>query len=130
MKLINNDVIAGDLLQKYSYYFDELNAAENIKELLSILIEQGYSIGKIEFIYVYDDCICKPNIEYADFDDFNENCYEIDKEDLRTIEIKMNKNGARIKGKVNIYQNLFEMFVKRNELELVENELETHRVKK
>lgn len=113
MKLINTKTTEYDYLNEYEYYFDELNTADNIKELLNNLRVHGYILKSIEFTYIHDDCICKPGIEYTSFDDFNERCNKIDKEDLSVISVEMVNNGVEISGYIGLHHNLFEMFVKK-----------------
>ena len=79
---------------------------------------QGCSLKKLEFVYVHDDCICKPDIEFLTFDDFLETSGEIDAEDLRTITLKFAHSGIEILGSINIDLDLLELFVEKDEAAL------------
>lgn len=118
MKLINSETDSYEYFCKHEYFFDSLRTAEDIKELLKKLQAQGCSLKKLKFIYVHDDCICKPDIEFLTFDDFLETSGEIDAEDLRTITLKFTHNGLEIHGNINIDLNLLELFIERDEAAL------------
>lgn len=110
MKLLENRVNKYDFLITYEYEFDELNSADHMKKLFSILTENGYSIGEIKFLYTNDDCICKPDVIFADLEEFNECCYEIDKDYLRTIHVKMQKGNQECTGSIDLFNNAFNMY--------------------
>lgn len=130
MKLVNTKTKSNDYFNKYDYFFDKLNTADDIKEILNNLKAQGYNLKKIKFIYFHDDCICKPDIEYASLDDFNKNCNEIDEEELRNIKVELINNGIEIIGNINTDLNLLEIYVEKNETEILEQKITPPHIKR
>ena len=130
MKLVNTKTKSNDYFNKYDYFFDKLNTADDIKEILNNLKAQGYNLKKIKFIYFHDDCICKPDIEYASLDDFNKNCNEIDEEELRNIKVELINNGIEIIGNINTDINLLEIYVEKNETEILEQKITPPHIKR